>query len=314
MVGGAARRPRSWPAASSTASRRSLVKDIKDEIAAADAQIAELDKKIQQGRAAERKLPQFREEVKRLELELEKLRRILPSTRNTEEIIKKIKSLVDQGEFTLRRLTFPPLARERRAIRTSEWPISVARRRPLSRPGDPLQSPRQLLAHHERREHQHQRAGEARRRRRSRRDFVAKTFVYVEPAEEKPAGDGEAKPGGSMSEEDDERRAIRSLARCIVIAGRSPACVAQTPAHGHRHRRHGRDDDRVGRAEDARGDPRRAGRRPTRIATTRRDAAIRSARSSDRRRSSSRAASGRACRVPHRRDEAAGHLQDARRA
>src|SRR5688572_16458903 len=62
-----------------------LVKSIKEEIAGADRQIEELDKKIQQGRAAERKLPQFREEVKRLELELEKLRRILPSTRNTEE-------------------------------------------------------------------------------------------------------------------------------------------------------------------------------------------------------------------------------------
>ena len=86
-----------------------VVKPIKDEIAAADAQIAELDKKIEQGRAAERKLPQFREEVRRLELELEKLRRILPSTRNTEEIIKKFKSLVDQGDFALRRLTFPKL-------------------------------------------------------------------------------------------------------------------------------------------------------------------------------------------------------------
>src|SRR5688572_9988802 len=85
------------------------VKNIKKEIARTEKKITQLDEKIQQGRAAERKLPQFREEVKRLELELEKLRRILPSTRNTEEIIKKIKSLVDQGEFTLRRLAFPPL-------------------------------------------------------------------------------------------------------------------------------------------------------------------------------------------------------------
>ena len=87
-----------------------VVQPIKQQIAAAESQIAELDKKIEQGRAAERKLPQFREEVRRLELELEKLRRILPSTRNTEEIIKKIKSLVDQGDFGLKRLTFPKLA------------------------------------------------------------------------------------------------------------------------------------------------------------------------------------------------------------
>src|SRR5690349_15419134 len=101
-----------------------FVNDIEAQIKSADAQIAELDKKIEQGRAAERKLPQFREEVRRLELELEKLRRILPSTRNTEEIIKKIKSLVDQGEFTLRRLSFPPLGSPSEDPYV-EWPIAV---------------------------------------------------------------------------------------------------------------------------------------------------------------------------------------------
>ena len=102
-----------------------LVKDIKAEIAGAEAQIAELDKKIEQGRAAERKLPQFREEVKRLEVELEKLRRILPSSRNTEEIIKKIKSLVDQGNFTLKKLSFPKLGTSKDGDPYAEWPISV---------------------------------------------------------------------------------------------------------------------------------------------------------------------------------------------
>src|SRR5712691_9784157 len=84
-----------------------VVQPIKDQIAAAESQIAELDKKIEQGRSAQRKLPQFREEVRRLELELEKLRRILPSSRNTDEIIKKVKSLVDQGDFILNKMTFP---------------------------------------------------------------------------------------------------------------------------------------------------------------------------------------------------------------
>src|ERR1700741_4120994 len=82
---------------------RYVVKDIKKDIVAADEKIADLDQKISKGRAAERKLPQFREEVKRLELELEKLRRILPSRRNTEEIIKKVKSLFDQGEVSRRK-------------------------------------------------------------------------------------------------------------------------------------------------------------------------------------------------------------------
>ena len=69
-----------------------VITPIEEQIHDAEGRIAELDKKIEQGRAAERKLPQFREEVRRLQLELDKLRRILPSTRNTEELIQKIKS------------------------------------------------------------------------------------------------------------------------------------------------------------------------------------------------------------------------------
>jgi type IV pilus assembly protein PilO len=112
-------------AAAVAAVEYTMVKGIKEEIAEADRKIEELDKKISQGRAAERKLPQFRDEVKRLELELEKLRRILPSTRNTEEIIKKIKSLVDQGDFALRRATFPDINTANASDPYVEWPIEI---------------------------------------------------------------------------------------------------------------------------------------------------------------------------------------------
>lgn len=164
------------------------VKDIKKDIARAEDEISELEKKIQQGRAAERKLPQFREEVKRLELELEKLRRILPSRRNTEEIIKKIKSLVDQGDFTLRRLSFPPLTTATDAY--SEWPISVAvdgryhdlavlfnRLGNFSRIMNVEQITITALPNQEAKT--------------VASEFVAKTFVYIEP--EPPAA--ESKPG-----------------------------------------------------------------------------------------------------------------------
>ena len=101
------------------------ISKVDDDIKAADNQIAELDKKIEQGRSAQRKLPQFREEVRRLELELEKLRRILPSTRNTDEIIKKVKSLVDQGDFALLKMNFPhPSAPGNDPY--VEWPISIS--------------------------------------------------------------------------------------------------------------------------------------------------------------------------------------------
>lgn len=94
------------------------IQDLEDEIDTLETRIAE-------GRAAERELPQFRDEVARLELELERLKKILPSQRNTEEIIKKVKALVDEGDFVLKNLNFP----EFNAVESDiymEWPISVS--------------------------------------------------------------------------------------------------------------------------------------------------------------------------------------------
>jgi len=173
---------------------RMLVKDLKSSIESADTQIAELDQKISKGRAAERKLPQFREEVKRLELELEKLRRILPSTRNTEEIIKKIKSLVDQGEFTLRKLSFPPLSAAQSTDPYSEWPISVSvdgRYHDLAILFNKLGNFSRIMNV----ENIGIRAAANQETKTISADFVAKTFVYVEPKDE-AAPEGEAKPGG----------------------------------------------------------------------------------------------------------------------
>jgi type IV pilus assembly protein PilO len=161
-----------------------LIAGINEEIETADAKITELDQKIEQGRTAQRKLPQFREEVRRLELELEKLRRILPSSRNTDEIIKKVKSLVDQGDFVLYKMTFPqPGAPGSDPF--VEWPISISvagryhnlavlfnRLSNFSRIINveqivinalPQQADRTITA-----------------------DFIAKTFMYVEPKEPEP--------------------------------------------------------------------------------------------------------------------------------
>ena len=170
-----------------------LVKDIKQDIAKADAEIVELDRKIQQGRAAEQKLPQFREEVKRLELELEKLRRILPSTRNTEEIIKKIKSLVDQGEFTLHRLSFPPLGAPS-SDPYVEWPIAVAvdgRYHDLAILFNRLGNFSRIMNV----ENISITAMGSQETKTISSQFTAKTFVYVEPAD--ATAPTEAKPGGN---------------------------------------------------------------------------------------------------------------------
>jgi type IV pilus assembly protein PilO len=172
------------------------VVDIKNEIAAAEAKIAELDRKIEQGRAAERKLPQFREEVRRLELELEKLRRILPSSRNTEEIIKKIKSLVDQGDFSLRRLTFPKLQTVKGEDPYAEWPITVTvdgRYHDLAILFNRLSNFSRIMNV----EQIQITALSAQATRTITSDFVAKTFVYVEPSAQEKPKDAAAKPGGA---------------------------------------------------------------------------------------------------------------------
>jgi Tfp pilus assembly protein PilO len=98
---------------------RNLNKEIKGK----RTQLETLQQEIQKGRAAERKLSQFREEVRRLELELAKLLQVLPSKRNTEDLIKRIETLTRQGDFTLRKFTPGDfVAKDFYA----EWPIDIA--------------------------------------------------------------------------------------------------------------------------------------------------------------------------------------------
>jgi type IV pilus assembly protein PilO len=176
------------------------VSDMKTQMASAQTEIEELEKKIEQGRAAERKLPQFRAEVQRLELELEKLRRILPSTRNTEEIIKKVKALVDQGDFTLKRITFPPLTGAKGSDPYAEWPISIAvdgRYHDLAILFNRLSNFSRIINV----EAIKIQALSAQQDKTISADFVAKTFVYVEPKEEEATTKKKGKPGGGGGSE-----------------------------------------------------------------------------------------------------------------
>jgi type IV pilus assembly protein PilO len=169
-----------------------LVKEINVNIQAREAELDELQKKIEKGRTAERQLPQFREEVKRLELELEKLRRILPSTRNTEEIIKKIKSLVDQGDFILVRLVFPRIAEGTEEGLPAEWPITVE----VDGRYHDLAILFNRLANFSRIINVEQftiNALPQQVERTIKSEFIAKTFVYVEPKTDTQQGT----PGGA---------------------------------------------------------------------------------------------------------------------
>lgn len=93
-----------------------------DEYEAEEAKLAELQNKIQEGRAARQELPKFREEVRQLELELDKLLRILPARRNTPDLMRRIRSLTEQGDFALKSFT-PGGFTDQEFF--SEWPIQI---------------------------------------------------------------------------------------------------------------------------------------------------------------------------------------------
>ncbi|HSS51231.1 MAG TPA: type 4a pilus biogenesis protein PilO [Thermoanaerobaculia bacterium] len=99
-----------------------MLEPLRDEIDHQEALLKGLQTKIQEGRAARQELPKFREEVRQLELELDKLLRILPARRNTPDLMRRIRSLAEQGDFSLKRFNPGTLAEKEFY---SEWPISV---------------------------------------------------------------------------------------------------------------------------------------------------------------------------------------------
>ena len=101
---------------------RTLLEPKKTSISAEEEKLTGLRAKIQEGRAARQQLPRFREEVRQLELELDKLLRILPARRNTPELMRRIRSLTEQGDFDLLRFT-PGRFIEQDFY--SEWPIAI---------------------------------------------------------------------------------------------------------------------------------------------------------------------------------------------
>jgi type IV pilus assembly protein PilO len=95
---------------------------MKNEIQSLQGRLDDLQTKIQEGRSAQARLPQFREQVRRLELELDKLLRILPARLNTQEILRNVRTLAEQGDFDLKE--FEPGALVDQDF-YQEWPIRI---------------------------------------------------------------------------------------------------------------------------------------------------------------------------------------------
>ncbi len=80
-----------------------VFKPIQEECDAAETKIAELEREIEKGLAAKADLPRLEEDIRNYELDLDRLRRILPTKRETDDLIKRLKHLTERGNFRLTR-------------------------------------------------------------------------------------------------------------------------------------------------------------------------------------------------------------------
>ncbi len=169
-----------------------LLLPMQDEIKTLNENLGTLQEKIQEGRAAKAQLPQFREEVRQLELELDTLLRILPARRNTPDLLRRIRSLAEQGDFTLRRFT-PGQLTDQEFF--SQWPIAVSVEGTyhnlalffdkISRFSRIINVENLEVGAINREESPHTISA----------SFTAKTFVYKEPEPEVPGAEDEEKNG-----------------------------------------------------------------------------------------------------------------------
>jgi len=99
-----------------------VFKDIRSQIERLETNIDELEREIEKGRAAKADLPRLEEDIRNYEIELERLRKILPTKRETDNLIKRAKQLTERGRFRLTRFT-PGNFEDRDFF--IEWPIRV---------------------------------------------------------------------------------------------------------------------------------------------------------------------------------------------
>jgi type IV pilus assembly protein PilO len=80
-----------------------VFKPIEEECAKTQDNINELEREIEKGQRAKADLPRLEEDIRNYELDLDRLRRILPTKRETDDLIKRLKHLTERGNFRLTR-------------------------------------------------------------------------------------------------------------------------------------------------------------------------------------------------------------------
>jgi type IV pilus assembly protein PilO len=173
-----------------------LLQPKREEYDRLETQLAELQTKIQEGRAARQQLPKFREEVRQLELELDKLLRILPARRNTPDLMRRIRSLTEQGDFSLKRFN-PGVLTDKEFF--SEWPISVnveGSYHNLALFYDRISRFSRIINIEDL---EITALPAAKENHTLNASFTAKTFVYKEPEPEAPPAEGQAAAPGAAA-------------------------------------------------------------------------------------------------------------------
>lgn len=97
-------------------------KDLMKNIEKTETRIDEMEREIQKGRAAKVNIQKLEEDIKGYELELGRLKKILPTKRETDTLIKRLKQLTERGHFELKRFTPGPFVDKGFFY---EWPIKV---------------------------------------------------------------------------------------------------------------------------------------------------------------------------------------------
>ncbi len=95
---------------------------MQEEIAEKDQQRQELSDEVEAGKLTAAKLPEFKREVERREAQLQTLSRILPSTKEVDDLLRKVQALAAQSNLDV--LRFKPEAMQPVDF-YARWPISL---------------------------------------------------------------------------------------------------------------------------------------------------------------------------------------------
>jgi type IV pilus assembly protein PilO len=86
------------------------------------AELATLQAEIERGRAAQRRLPEFRRELAVLEAQMAHLRAVLPDERDVADLLRRVQGMATQSSLTILGFTPRPVARKELYV---EWPIGL---------------------------------------------------------------------------------------------------------------------------------------------------------------------------------------------